>query len=266
MPRKPRVDEAGYHLVINKGVAGRKIFYEDSDYQKFLDIVCASAKLYDFVLHSYSLLNESYQFLVETKEKNISLALRYINSNYAVHFNKKYNRSGHLWQGRYRSWFILNKSYLDKLVLFIERYPLKYHLCDNLEDFRYSGYRAFMGLDVPIECLKGSFIFRKYEDIDKVKTFFSSKVEENRLEEVIDKLQKVVKYEKNERSKRKHKQLEEHFDIVLGKKERNKKIYEAYLDGYTQTQIASFLNISQATVSNVIKRFLKEKNGSIICI
>ncbi len=266
MPRKPRVDEAGFHFVINRGVAGRKIYYDESDYAKFLDIVCASAKLYNFTLHSYSLLDESYYLLVETHDKNISLALRYINSNYAVFFNKKYNRSGHLWQGRYQSWFILNKSYLDKLVLFIEKSPLRCHLCERLEDFRHSGFRAFISLELPIECLKHSFVFKKYEDIKSVKKFFSTPLKDISLKEVVDELQKVVKYEKNRNRQRRAKTLNKHFESALGKKERNRKIYEAYLDGYTQTEIASFLNISQATVSNVIKRFLKEKNESIICI
>jgi DNA-directed RNA polymerase specialized sigma subunit len=63
-----------------------------------------------------------------------------------------------------------------------------------------------------------------------------------------------------------HKSLEEHFDLILGKKERNQKIYEAYLDGYTQTQIAKFLNISQATVSNIIKKLLQNNKPDIICI
>jgi len=265
MPRKPRVDVAGYHLVINKGVAGRKIFYEDSDYEKFLEIVCTSAKLYDFIVHSYSLLYDHYRLLVETKEENISLAIRYINSNYAVFFNKKYNRAGHLWQGRYQSWYILNKSYLDMLILHIEQHPLKYHLCEKLEDYKYSSYRSFANLDKPIECLKRSFMFEKYPKIDDIKAFFDVPVIDKKLKNIIEELQKVVSYKKNLNSK-KHKSLEEHFETVLSKKERNQKIYEAYLDGYTQNQIATFLNISQATVSNTIKKLLHEKKEEIICI
>lgn len=265
MPRKPRVDVAGYHLVINKGVAGRKIFYEDDDCEKFLEIVCTSAKLYDFTVHSYCLLNDHYHLLVETKEENISLALRYINSNYAIFFNKKYKRSGHLWQGRYRSWYILNKSYIDKLVLYIEQHPLKCHLCEKLEDFKYSSYRSFVNLDNPIECLKRSFMFEKYPKIDEVKAFFDVPVMDKKLKNIIDELQKVVSYKKNLNNK-KHKSLEEHFSTVLGKKERNQKIYEAYLDGYTQNQIAAFLNISQPTVSNSIKKLLQTNKPEIICI
>ncbi len=265
MPRKPRVGIAGYHLVINRGVAGRKIFYEDNDYKKFLEIVCTSAKLYDFIVHSYSLLHDRYYILIETKENNISLAIRYINSNYAVFFNKKYNRVGHLWQGRYQSWYILNQSYLDMLILHIEQSPIKYHLCEKLEDFKHSSYRSFVNLDKPIECLKHSIVFEKYSKINDAKIFFSAPVINKSLKNIIEELQKVVSYKKNINNK-KHKTLKEHFETVLGKKERNQKIYEAYLDGYTQNQIADFLNISQATVSNSIKKLLKTNKPEIICI
>jgi len=265
MPRKPRVNAAGYHLVANKGVASRKIFYEDMDYKNFLEIVCTSAKLYHFVLHSYCLLHNHYYLLIETKEKNISLAMRYINSNYAIYFNKKYNRAGHLWQGRYQSWYILNKSYLDILVLYIEQYPIKYHLCEKLEDFKYSSYRSFISADKPVECLKRSFMFEKYLGIEEIKSFFNAPVIHKKLKNIIEELQKVVRYKKNVNNK-KHKNIEEYFSTILGKRERNQKMYEAYLDGYTQTQIANFLNISQATVSNTIKKLLLEKREEIICI
>ncbi len=265
MPRKPRVDAVGYHLVTNKGVADRKIFYKDGDYEKFLQIVCTSAKLYDFTVHSYCLLNTCYYMLIETKEKNISLAIRYINSNYAIYFNKKYNRVGHLWQGRYRSWFVLNNSFLDKLLLHIEHYPLKHHLCDKLEDFKYSSYRSFIGLQSPIECLKHSFIFKKYPIIDEAKKFLTENVSDKKLKDVIEELQKVVRFEKRKQTK-KHKSLKEHFENILGKIQRDEKIYEAYLDGYTQNQIAKFLGVSQATISNIIKKELQKNRPDIICI
>ncbi len=192
MPRKPRVDAAGFHLVINRGVANRKIFYEEQDYVKFLDILCASAKLYNFNVHSYSLLFDHYHLLVETNEENISLAIRYINSNYAVYFNKKYNRVGHLWKGRYESWYILNKSFLPTLVLHIEQYPVKIGLAKSIEEYRYSSYRSFANIDEPIECLRRSFIFKKFETKEDIEEFFSASLEKYELKEIIEELQKVV--------------------------------------------------------------------------
>ncbi len=266
MPRRSRVDAAGFHLVINRGVANRKIFYEDGDYAKFLEILCASSKLYNFVVHSYCLLYNHYHLLIQTKEENISLAIRYINSNYAVYFNKKYDRSGHLWQGRYQSWYVLNKSHLPTLILYIEQHPIKSHLADKLGDYKYSSYRSFADLDEPTECLRQSFIFKKYETKDKIDKFFNAPLMNKELKDIIEELQKVVKYQKNILNFKQHKTIEMYFSNILSKEERDEKIYEAYADGYTQNQIASYLNISQATISNSIKKLLKEKKSKIICI
>ncbi len=266
MPRKSRVDAAGYHLVINRGVANRKIFYEDEDYVKFLEILCASVKLYNFSVHAYCFLHDHYYLLIETKDTNISLAIRYVNSNYAVFFNKKYNRSGHLWQGRYQSWYILNRSYLPVLVLYMEQHPVQYHLADKLGDYKYSSYRSFANLDEPYECLRQSFVFKKYATKDEIDKFFASSVIEKSLDDIIEELQKVVKYQKNISNLKQYKNIESYFNNIFTKKDRDKKIYEAYTDGYTQQQIASHLNISQATVSNSIKKLLKEKKSTIICI
>jgi REP element-mobilizing transposase RayT/DNA-binding CsgD family transcriptional regulator len=266
MPRKPRVDAAGFHLVANKGVANRKIFYNQEDYDKFLEILCSSAKLYNFNVHSYSLLPNRYYILIETKEENISLSVRYINSNYAVYFNKKYNRVGHLWRGRYDSWYILNKSFLPSLVLHIEHYPIKNGLADSLKEYRYSSYRSFVSLDEPIECLRRSFIFKKFETKEETDNFFDTSLQGYELKDIIIELQKVVNYQKNTLNTKRPKPLDEYFNNILSKKERNQKIFEAYTDGYTQNQIAQFLNISQATVSNSIKKLLKENRAKIICI
>jgi REP element-mobilizing transposase RayT len=266
MPRKPRVDAIGFHLVVNKGVANRKIFYDESDYKRFLDILCASAKLYDFNVHAYSLLPEHYLLLIETKEKNISLAIRYINSNYAVYFNKKYDRVGHLWKGRYKSWYVLNKTFLSELVYHIEKYCVNLGLSNSIEEYKHSSYRSFADIDKPIECLRRSFVFKNLETKEDVEKFFSRDLKKYELKDMIEELQKVVHYQKNISNHKQPKPIEKYFEDIIGKKDRNQKIYEAYTDGYTQNQIAKYLNISQATVSNSIKKLLKEDKSKIICI
>lgn len=52
-----------------------------------------------------------YHLLIESTKENLSLFMRQINSNFVIYFNKKYRRTGHLWQGRYRSWYIINEDY-----------------------------------------------------------------------------------------------------------------------------------------------------------
>ncbi len=103
MPRKPRVEYIGFHHIINRGVAKSNIFLKDDDFKKFLEIVAEAKERYDFILHSFCLMNNHYHLLIETKLENLSLIARQINSKYAQYFNREYKRVGPLWQGRFKS-------------------------------------------------------------------------------------------------------------------------------------------------------------------
>ncbi len=96
MARRPRVQNAGFHHVYNRGVKKRDIFMSDSDKDKFLELLCEVSRLYRFKIHSYCLMDNHYHLLVENTLENLSLGMRQLNSSYAKYFNKKYNRVGHL--------------------------------------------------------------------------------------------------------------------------------------------------------------------------
>ncbi len=61
--------------------------------------------------------------------------MKQVNSNYAIYFNKKYKRSGHLWQGRYKSWYIINQEYLYTLFRYIEHNPVKAKMAQNVGEY-----------------------------------------------------------------------------------------------------------------------------------
>lgn len=117
MPRRPRLDMAGFHHIVNRGVAKDNVYKCDKDKEKYLEILCKACKIYKVNLHDYCLMDNHYHLLVETTSENLSLFIRQINSNYAIYFNKKYKRTGHLWQGRYKSWYIIDAKYLYDLFI-----------------------------------------------------------------------------------------------------------------------------------------------------
>lgn len=117
MPRKPRIEIAGYYHIINRGVEQRVIFKESGDYEYFEALMCFYAKSYGITLHNYCLMNNHYHLLVEIIEENLSKFMRQLNMNYAIYFNKKYKRSGHLWQGRFKSWYVTDEVYCIPLCV-----------------------------------------------------------------------------------------------------------------------------------------------------
>jgi len=92
MPRKPRIEIAGYYHIINRGVDQRVIFKETKDYEQFEKLICFYAQSFDIVLHNYCLMNNHYHLPIEIKKENLSKFMRQLGMNYAIYFNKKYKR------------------------------------------------------------------------------------------------------------------------------------------------------------------------------
>ena len=71
-------------------------------------------------------MDNHYHLLIETTKENISIFIRIVNANYVKYFNKKYQRSGHLWQDRYKSRYIINENYLHTLIRYDRTQSNKY--------------------------------------------------------------------------------------------------------------------------------------------
>ena len=108
------------------------------DKEMFLKILCKACQHYKVNVHDYCLMDNHYHLLVETTAENLSLFMRHINSNYAIYFNKRYQRSGHLWQGRFKSWYILNDEYLYTLFRYIEHNPIKAKMAEHVGEYEYT--------------------------------------------------------------------------------------------------------------------------------
>jgi len=138
MARRPRLDMAGFHHIVNRGVARDNVYKCDEDKEKYLEILCKACKIYKVNVHDYCLMDNHYHLLIETTSENLSLFMRQINSNYAIYFNKKYKRTGHLWQGRYKSWYIVNKKYLYDLFRYIEHNPIEAKITNKIGEYRFT--------------------------------------------------------------------------------------------------------------------------------
>jgi len=252
MPRKPRIEIAGYYHIINRGVEQRVVFKEAGDYEYFEELMCFYMKSYRIILHNYCLMSNHYHLLIETSTDNLSKFMRQLNMNYAIYFNKKYKRTGHLWQGRFKSWYVTDEAYLYTLMRYIEQNPLKAKMVKTLKAYPYSSYHHFLKQTIP-ECLQNAWIVQHHKkDKEAIQAMLESSVDMGTLQELkkASALVEAPNTEKKPDIKKLEKMLSDHKDI----KERNKQILKAYSQGYSQHMIAKVLGISQPAVYGVIKR------------
>ena len=252
MARRPRVDFAGYHHIVNRGVNRTNIFATPQDKEMFLAILCKSCKIYDVVTHDYCLMDNHYHILVENSKENLSQFMRQINANYAIYFNKKYKRTGHLWQGRFKSWYILQETYLYQTIRYIEYNPIKAKMSSEVGEYPYTLASTILGKVEIIPCAKNSLMLEQYS-IKELADFLNKPLSEDEIEALEEEKSKKLSKNDNEVKQEKGKKLETYFSSSMSKMERNIAMREAYFDGYSQTSIAKELGLTSALISYTIK-------------
>lgn len=249
---------AGYYHIVNRGVEQRIIYKEHEDYERFLEMLCTACKLYDVKLHGYVLMSNHYHLLIETTQENLSKFMKHINASYAIYFNKKYKRSGHLWQGRFKSWYVTDEAYLYTLISYIENNPVKAKIVKKPEEYRYSSHLAFIEGTEPIVCLRNSFVFTEFEDKNDRKAFLQSTTDESILLE-IKKASNLVVTSVNEKTLSPQR-LKAIFSNVSDNQERDCKIHKASKEGYSQHAIAECLGFSQPYINKIVKKIRDNDN------
>lgn len=253
MPRQARVEMCGYHHVYNRGVARGAIYADDFDKNKFIEILATVAREYKLNIHSFCLMDNHYHLLVENKKENLSDAMRQINSQYASYFNKRHKRVGHLWQDRFKSWFVLDEYYLFTLFKYIESNPLKAKMCQKIGEYKYSATYCILQDAIP-PFLQNSFVLRDYntqELFESLEIALSAKD----LAKLDALHQKKYKIENSVALEIKMPGLSEYFVQTQSRADRNQAILKAFEDGCNYSQIAKEIGLSGAGVAKIIKKF-----------
>jgi len=141
-PLRIEYPDACYH-VINRGNAGENIFTTDRDHEVFLEYLETTAERFGIVIHTHCLMTNHYHLLIETPHANLSRAIQWLNVSYATWFNKKHRRQGHLFQGRFKAILIDADEYLLQLSRYIHLNPVKAHMVETPQEYRWSSYQAF---------------------------------------------------------------------------------------------------------------------------
>ncbi|HIP61887.1 MAG TPA: hypothetical protein EYG98_04960 [Sulfurovum sp.] len=251
MARKPRVDFIGFHHVANQGMHNNKILATIIEKNRFLEIVCKACNTYDITLHDYCLMDNHYHLLLETRRENLSFFMRQINGSYAIYFNRKQDRSGPLWLGRYKSWHIIHEEYLDYTIKYIEYDPIKADLSFFVSDYPYTLSAAILGPEPVVECAKKSILIERFTQ-SELKEFLGKDLSKDELGALDDEKRKKITKDKKGPKQERSIPIADYFKDSSDKNERNKAMNKAYKDGYSQGEIARELGVSSALVSHCI--------------
>ena len=250
MPTRPRIDFAGYHHIMNRGVNKTNIFNSDTDKNSFMKILNKNAIIYKVVVHDYVIMDNHFHLLIETKEENLSSFMRILGANYTQYFNKKHGRVGHLYQDRFKSKFITTEEYLYNLIKYIEYNPIDAKISNEIGEYKYTLASLILNKKNIYQCCKQSQLLNEF-DLKTLMEFLEIELTKEQIvtlnkKENLKKVLEDIVYTKT-------KEFKEHFLDIDTKHKRNKAIIKAYSDGYSQVQISKHLNLSTSLVSKVVK-------------
>ncbi|EQB34344.1 hypothetical protein M947_11280 [Sulfurimonas hongkongensis] len=175
MARKVRifVKDSPQHVML-KSLDKLALFKDESDYRAFVDILKESSINSDLAIHAYVLMPHFFEFLATpSKEDTLSKFMQSLGRKYVGYFNKKYNRTGTLFQGRYKSSLVEDEKYLFDVMLHIERLAPKEHLFSSAHKNLYGKKDEI----VSYHSLYKKLGFTDEQRVQKYSEFFNSAVD-----------------------------------------------------------------------------------------
>lgn len=278
MARPLRIQYAGavYH-VTSRGNEKKIIFKDDEDRKNFLNVIRHTNKRYNWICHAYCLMNNHYHLLIETPEGNLSTGMRQLNGVYTQLFNMRHNRCGHLFQGRYKAILIQKDAHLLEVCRYVVLNPVRAHVVESPDLWKWNSYRATSGKEKAHPCLTIAWVLSQFNTKkataeSEYRQFVKGGIGQKDLwtnvkgqtvlgsAEFVDKLishfkkrERVVEIPRNQRYLNRP-SIE---NLFKGKaenvSERNKQIFTAIENGYSQKQIADHLGIHYSTISRLVK-------------
>jgi len=134
-----------YHIVI-KGNNSQQIFYDDYDYRMFLGVLKDACDKYKISIVAYCLMNNHVHLMLKADEKNIATMFKAFGASFVYRYNKKYDRTGGIFNGRYYSKAINDNEYFFAVLKYIHYNPVKAGICEVIDKYKWSSYNSYKNI------------------------------------------------------------------------------------------------------------------------
>ncbi|MFC1708969.1 transposase [Candidatus Omnitrophota bacterium] len=183
MPRLPRVYiEGALYYITSQGNQNRNLFNDKMDYDNYLELLAKYKKEHGFKLFAFVLLPRHVHLLIELKSNvTISAIMHDLNSLYTKVYNGRYQRKGHLFQGRFKSILIEKEPYLAMLTRYAHLNPKRSDMVGSAQEYAFSSYKLYISdpvtedavKDFKLPDIKGEIaeVFSSFKEADKQKAY-----------------------------------------------------------------------------------------------
>jgi REP-associated tyrosine transposase len=140
MSRIPRCQlEDGTYHVTARGTGGLQIFLSDVDRYDFVDLLDSTIRRFHWSCSVYCLMGTHYHVVLQAARLDLSHGMRRLNGTYSKRFNRRHERRGHLFEGRFAAGVIRDDRHFEAACLYVLENPVRAGLCRAAKDWRWSG-------------------------------------------------------------------------------------------------------------------------------
>lgn len=149
MSRRARRESAtGFYHVINRGIEKTPIFLEHREKLRLLSLISKNFEQYNIKIYAYCIMSNHFHLLVHADIKELASFMAKVSAAYAQYYNYKHQRTGFVFQNRYKSQCIESEGYFWNCIRYIHMNPQKAHLCENFAQYRYSSFGEYCNPEI----------------------------------------------------------------------------------------------------------------------
>lgn len=193
MPRAAREkSESGIYHIMLRGINKQTIFEDDEDYEKYLQVLKECREKSGYKLMAYCLMGNHLHLLMKEEKEELQQIFKRVGVRYVYWYNFKYNRTGHLFQDRFKSEPVGDDRYFLTVLRYIHQNPVKAGLCKDASEYKWSSYSDYLhGLGIA-DTAFGLSLF--HEDNEKAKMLFDSYMKEDEKTNCLDIEQESMRF------------------------------------------------------------------------
>ena len=145
MPRQARrKSESGIYHIMLRGINQQQIFEDEEDNLKFLETLLKYKEQCRYEIYAYCLMGNHAHILLKEGKEDLTLVLKRIAGSYVYWYNRKYHRSGHLFQDRFKSEPVEDEAYFLTVIRYIHQNPIKAGMCKKIDEYKFSSYNEYI--------------------------------------------------------------------------------------------------------------------------
>ncbi len=256
MPRRARKKSGTgiYHIML-RGINRQDIFLDREDYRSFLFTLARVKKETGCQVFGYCLMSNHIHLLLKEWQEPLQIIMKRIGASYVYWYNRKYARTGHLFQDRFKSEPVENDDYLLVVLRYIHNNPVEAGMVETVSDYQWSSYNDYLGASLSSDLTDTAFTLAIFDaDLTRARELFrgfSTKSNQDRCLEHNENHRKYLSDQEIISIIKKHTSLDDPTTIRnADKKVRDGLISSLKQDGASIRQLERLTGISK----NIIER------------